>query len=114
MQGKISQRELQGVANLFISPDDRESFSTNGDQHRAPDIFDKKDTVEIEESYKIEKKVVFPSTSKGQLELKKYILELINQDFDIIKLEMKKLTNISTNNIKTLKEENLFIKIKDI
>jgi hypothetical protein len=114
MEGKISRRELEGVASLFISPNNGGSYSSKRQSdNMVPEDDAESSHIQVEEHLNIKRKMAYPSTPEGQEELKKYILKLIKEDYNITKIELNKSSNFSTQNKRALQEEDIVVFIKD-
>ena len=86
-------RELEGVANLFISA---------GEEQKAPvkEMYEVKENTsgqkevdfEVEETVKIRKKIAYPETEKAQEDMKRRLFQLIQEGYLINRVELKKNT----------------------
>ncbi len=114
MESKILDRELENVTNLFIS-------SNNGGNSPAkvqmpvdpPETAPLDGEVEIEETVHIQKTMAYPPTRKAQEALRRYLLERIQENYTISRIELKKTTDVFTQQKKTIKEEEIIVLLKE-
>ena len=86
-------RELDSVANLFIS---------SGEEEKAPvkEMYEVKENTsgqkevdfEVEETVKIRKKIAYPETEKAQENMKRRLFQLFQEGYLINRVELKKNT----------------------
>jgi hypothetical protein len=114
MEGRISRRELEGVASLFISSSDGSQGPSKSPSEAMPSASpEEKGVPEVEEVIRIRKKMAYPATPEGQEALKVALLEFMEKDYRITRIELTKTTDTCVRKEKTIKEEGIIITLKD-
>lgn len=114
MESKILGRELESVTDLFISSNNGGNSPSKGRipvDTPAPAV--EEDGIDIEETVHIQKKMAYPPTRKAQEELRKYLFERIKENYTISRIELKKTTDIFTQQKKTIREEEIIVLLKE-
>ena len=117
MEMKNFGRELEHVTNLFIS--------SNGGNNSSPDKGTEKTkeekekvlvpdfSVEVEENVSVQKKMAFPAVREGQIRMKNTLLDFIQNDYMVTRVELKKKTDLIEEGKKTVKDEELILFLRD-
>lgn len=114
MEKHIPGRELENVADLFISSNQEGESPVKSQPPLAEPIpTDEEDGIEVEETVRIQKKIAYPSTQGAQEKLRKYLFERIRQNYTICRIELRKTTDVFTQEKKTTREEEIIVFLKD-
>ena len=114
MENHTPGRELENVANLFISSNHEEKSPVRGQPAETDPIpADEGTGIEVEETVRIQKKMAYPSTQGAQERLRKFLFERIRQNYTICRIELRKTTDVFTQEKKTTKEEEIIVFLKD-
>lgn len=114
MESKILGRELENVTNLFISSNNGGNSPAKGSiSVETPVPAVEEDGIDVEETVHIRKKMAYPPTRKAQEELRKYLFERIQENYTISRIELKKTTDIFTQQKKTTREEEIVVLLKE-
>lgn len=114
MESKILGRELENVTNLFISSNNGGNSPAQGRiSAQTPVATSLGDGIDIEETVHIQKKMAYPRTRKAQEELRKYLFERIQENYTISRIELKKTTDVFTQQQKTTREEEIIVFLKE-
>ena len=117
MEMKNFGRELENVTNLFISSNGGNNSSpseaaeeTKEEEAKAlvPDL-----SVEVEEKVSVQKKMAFPAVREGQVRMKNTLLDYLQNDYMVTRVELKKKTDLIEEGKKTVKEEELILFLRD-
>jgi hypothetical protein len=110
MAKKGNARELENVADFFISSKEKEEdpgdslngLVEEGDQREAE--------FELEETVSVRKRIAFSDGEKAQDHIKRCLLEHLEGEYQIHRIELKKNTGTEMpGNKKTTKEEVLIV-----
>ncbi len=114
MENHVPGRELENVANLFISSSNGEKSPEKSRPPEADPLPEGEwDGIEVEETVRIQKKIAYPSTQGAQEKLRKYLFERIRQNYTICRIELRKTTDVFTQEKKTTREEEIIVFLKD-
>ena len=106
-------RELESVANLFVS---------SGEEEKAPvkELYEFKENTsgqkevdfEVEETIKIRKKIAYPETEKAQENIKRRLFQLFQEGYIINRVELKKNTYAHKLKNRKVSQEEIIIFLK--
>ena len=114
MESKFLGRELETVTNLFISSNNGGNSPSKGRiPAETPVPAVEEDGIDVEEIIHIQKKMTYPPTRKAHEELRKYLFERIQENYTISRIELKKTTDVFTQQKKTTREEEIIVLLKE-
>lgn len=116
MEMKHFGRELENVTNLFISSNggkDSLPKETPPEKEEGTKSLSALFDVEVEESVRVQRKMVFPASKESQESMRRTLLDYLQENFVITRVELKKTTDIFKQGKKTIKEEELVLFLKD-
>jgi hypothetical protein len=104
-------RELENVTKLFISSSDDEISAES--QLRGQGAALEDDASEVEETVRVQKKIAYPNTRNAQEHMKKCLLDHLQKDYLISRIELKKATDILEPKVRSCRQEEITICLKD-
>jgi hypothetical protein len=113
MAKKNSAREMENIADFFISPNEKEKDPVDGLNDLAGDLDQGGAEFELEETVNVRKRMAFPDGENAQDHMKRCLLKHLEEEFKIHRIELKRSLDIEMpGNKKTTKEEVLIL-LKD-
>jgi hypothetical protein len=117
MEMKNFGRELEHVTNLFISSNGGNNSSpkkaTDKTKEEEEKVLVPDFSVEVEENVSVQKKMAFPAVREGQIRMKNTLLDFIQNDYMVTRVELKKKTDLIEEGKKTVKDEELILFLRD-
>jgi len=107
-------RELESVANLFISSEEGVKAPVEElyeDQENTPG--QKEVDFEVEEIIKIRKKIAYLETEKAQENMKRRLFQLFQEGYTINRVELKKNTYAHKLKNRKVSQEEIIILLKN-
>ena len=104
-------RELENVTKLFISSSDEKTSME--DQLQGRGALPEDDVSEVEETVRVHKKIAYPNTRNAQEHMKRCLLEHLQKDYLISRIELKKATDILEPKVRRCRQEEITIFLKD-
>ncbi|MGD9022485.1 MAG: hypothetical protein PVJ62_01780 [Deltaproteobacteria bacterium] len=113
MEKKATGRELESVANLFISSDETKQESAERPfELRAAQASQAEDDFEVEETITVRKKIAYPATQNAQSNIRRCLNEHLQDDYIISRIELRRSTDILTLGNRKSKQEEVVIFLK--
>jgi hypothetical protein len=112
MEKKIVSEELEEISRWFLSSNEegKETPKVNESEER---LHQPESESETDESVSIRRRISFPNSQKGQNEMKASLLKHLQDNYAILRVELKKTTDrVQPKTRKNTKEEVLLY-IKD-
>lgn len=110
MAKKSSARELENIADFFISTKEKEEDPVDSLTELAEDADQGKDAFELEETVSVRKRITYPDTENAQDHIKRCLLKHLEEEYEIHRVELKRNMDIEMpGNKKTTKEEVLIL-----
>jgi hypothetical protein len=111
MAKKNGAREMENIADFFISP--KEKDPVNGLKDFAGDLDQGEEAFELEETVSVRKRIAFPDRENAQDHIRRCLLKYLEEEYKIHRVELKRSLDIDMpGNKKTTKEEVLIL-LKD-
>jgi len=107
MEKKIVSEELEEISRWFLSSreEGKEAAKVNESEER---LHQPESESETDESVSIRRRISFPNSQNGQNEMKASLLKHLQDDFAILRVELKKTTDrVQPKTRKNTKEEVL-------
>jgi hypothetical protein len=105
-------RELESVANLFISSGEEEAPVKEMYEVKENTSGQKEVDFEVEETIKIRKKIAYPETEKAQENMKRRLFQLFQEGYTINRVELKKNTHTHKLKNRKVTTEEIIIFLK--
>ena len=113
MAKKNSARELENIADFFISPKEKEKDPVDSLNDLARDLDQGEAEFELEEAVSVRKRIAFPDRENAQDHIRRCLLKYLEEEYKIHRVELKRSLDIEMpGNKKTTKEEVLIL-LKD-
>jgi hypothetical protein len=113
MAKKNGARELENVADFFISPKKKDKAPEDRLNEPAGDLDWQEAEFELEETVSVRKRMAFPDGENAQDHIRRCLLKHLEEEYEIHRVELKRSLDIEMpGNRKTSKEEVLIL-LKD-
>lgn len=105
-------RELESVANLFVSSEEEEKDSVKEQFEFKKNTSGQELDFEVEETVKVRKKIAYPETEKAQENIKRRLFQLFQEGYIINRVELKKNTYARKLKNRKVTQEEIIIFLK--
>ncbi|MEJ2725207.1 MAG: hypothetical protein P8175_11315 [Deltaproteobacteria bacterium] len=110
MAKKGNARELENVADFFISSKEKDEDPGDGLNELVEEGDQREAEFELEETVSVRKRIAFSDGEKAQDHIKRCLLEHLEGEYQIHRIELRKNTGIEMpGNKKRTKEEVLIV-----
>ncbi len=113
MEKKIVTEELEEISRWFLSSSEERKEASKVNESEEPRLHRQESESETDESVNIRRRISFSNSQNGQNEMKACLLKHLQDNYAILRVELKKITEqIQPKEKKHIKEEVL-LHIKD-
>jgi hypothetical protein len=113
MEKKIVSEELEEISRWFLSSSEEGKVAPKVNESEERQFHQPESESETDESVSIRRRISFPNSQNGQNEMKASLLKHLQDDYAILRVELKKTTDhVQLKTRKNTKEEVLLY-IKD-
>jgi hypothetical protein len=113
MAKKSSARELENVADFFISSKEKEENPVGSPSALAEDPGQGESEFEVEETVSVRKRIAYPDTENAQDKIKRCLLKHLEEEYDIHRIELKKSRDIEMPGNRKRTQEDVLILLKE-
>ncbi|MGD2124834.1 MAG: hypothetical protein PVG99_02070 [Desulfobacteraceae bacterium] len=113
MEKKSAARELENVADFFLSSGKKEKTPDNNlSEFNGDDSDQAEGEFEVEEAVSVRKRIAYPDAENAQENIRQCLLKHLQEDYHIYRVELRKTTDIERPRSKKSKKEEVLIFLK--
>jgi hypothetical protein len=114
MDRKVPAQELESISDFFISsPEERTTPVAHLSEFTEARSGQRAQECEIEETVSVRKRIAYPDSENAQEDIKKCLFKLLEEDYTICRVELKKSDDIFLPRSRTTKKEEVLIVLKE-
>jgi hypothetical protein len=113
MAKKSSAREMENIADFFISSNDKEEAPIQTLTEVAEDSGQAEEEFEVEEAVNVRKRIAYPDTENAQENIKRCLLKHLEEKYRIHRIELKKNSALEMPRSKKTTKEVVLILLKE-
>lgn len=113
MAKKSSAREMENIADYFISSNEKEEDPIQTLTELAEDTDQAEEEFEVEEAVSVRKKIAYPDTENAQENIKRCLLKHLEDKYKIHRIELKRNIALEMPRSKRTTREEVLILLKE-